>query len=692
MHVQGFAAQEFHKHEVKSLHTGTTETGDKGVRIVISLRYSLDIGDPILQQILLDEGVALGMSRKDYTVDNVVKALEKNVSPNNVSRPQPSPGSVALCHHFSPAVMPGTVFCPAATLRDEAGVDRPKRLPSYGIPTHPVSIAKAQSEERGTYLDNYTYAERHVSGDFIRLRALRGEVTKVTITNSQVCNMNQRFLGGEDSTATRSTRKVSARSRRRNRPTTAATAVGADDHVPDEIHTASYGVPDALEIHSEYVLDGKGAGSWVNSTTKTIRRLRIGDRVKTSKVRTNYHIEASDRKKPPWRCTHPLLLNCLIASRLYKWMHRDLTEKILGGFDSGDFPPRSGEDVTFRVGGSGGSPETYGMNARDIQDESNTQRVPGTSMPGNQCLSSHMNDYLLKLVQRKGIVAVFLHPTEGEKVDRKVLQYVGMFQVREAVVGRKFTAADALDYARSVPGGSGIPKKEALWTRGDGSIIAEFVYAKIDPIHHLKRKNDNQPVMPYPKEEPVIWDLKFSSEQANRRFNYEVKDQDDEGAEDSQFNTLNQLAGGSYVYEKMQEAGFLESIFEDEDHINKEVDDSIQISPSQFLQMMALLSVANSFRALQRAVIVDDKNGRKYSHYLLRTVRMTTTASRLVTTPWDVFSNVARRHLGYGPWTSQDSFKGTRPSPATPKCLDPRQSGRRSITGCPILERSSQAS
>jgi hypothetical protein len=110
-----------------------------------------------------------------------------------------------------------------------------------------------------------------------------------------------------------------------------------------------------------------------------------------------------------------------------------------------------------------------------------------------------MNECLLNLVQRKGMVAVFAHPIdESSKTgrDEENLQFLGHYTAVGQTTGFTWSDSSIEKFAVNLPGkgeGTSARVKEALWLKADGNIRATFRFAGIDETNVHGNRNKQEP-------------------------------------------------------------------------------------------------------------------------------------------------------------------------------------------------------
>jgi hypothetical protein len=438
LHIQGFGCQRYLKHQVVSKHScaaANSEEGDtkNGVRLVFSFRYSLDCDDKEIMSDIMnkDERISMQETRGDYTATGIIDAVESGSKPVGNSVFQASIGELSSRFGGVEMVNPAHEL-----IRCGVGADSPGQIQSDTVPCDQTSMSESIKLDTTTFVDHQRLWTRVTSSPF--LKALNRQKIRVRVQHTVPKKKGERECDR---------RKV---------------------HV--NMGRAPY-----LHVRTNYSTGG---------TDEVQKMLEIGDVLTENAVREHYGIPRNERSSPPWSCVHAAMLNCIIVAQDYKNDY-DGIRRIQKAIADGTFDPSLQDDL-FWIGGSGGAPEDYGSRPVDSSQLSMEQRMARYVLPHNQSRVSNMNDCLLNLVQREGMVALFAHPIDSASRtgrDEESLQFLGHYTAVGEKTGHTFSDDEIVSFATNLPGvrkESSGRVKEALWLKAAGSIRVTFRFSGID--------------------------------------------------------------------------------------------------------------------------------------------------------------------------------------------------------------------
>ena len=439
LHIQGYGCQRYLRHQVVPVAVSSDlnleEQGTKnGVRLVFSFRYSIDKDDDDLISAILegDGRLKQGNTRGDYTATGVVDAIEKGCRPHVRGKSDNDP-----VHAPCPPPDGGLgLFDPTLELLNQCGGgDKPKRLVQDSIPCDQASVRQSTENDKSTFKDKQQLWTRVTSSAF--LKALNRKKIRVQLHHT---------IPPKKKEATKVGRKVQV-------------CVG---RAPRLHVVTNYGHGDPMEA---------------------LKVLEVGDVLAENTVREHYGIPCNEHTSPPWSCVHEAMLNCIIVAQDYKNDYASI-RRIQEQIQAGIYNPNE-EDDLFWVGGSGGAPEDYGNRPIDLSQIAMREKMARYVLPHTQSPKSAMNECLLSLVGRQGMVALFAHPLDATSVtgrDEKKLQFLGHYTATGSTTGNNWTDKKIVEFATNLPG-KGHDKarvKSALWLKADGCIRATFRFAGID--------------------------------------------------------------------------------------------------------------------------------------------------------------------------------------------------------------------
>ena len=119
------------------------------------------------------------------------------------------------------------------------------------------------------------------------------------------------------------------------------------------------------------------------------------------------------------------MVNCIFVAQDYKNDYKGI-RRIQMEIEQGIFDPKLHKDL-FWIGCSGSAPENYGSRPVDLSRIKMEEKMARIVLPQTQSRYSNMNEALLNLVQREGMVALFAHPIDnssGTGCDESHLQFL----------------------------------------------------------------------------------------------------------------------------------------------------------------------------------------------------------------------------------------------------------------------------